>query len=301
MLGRRQIREKVVESLYSYYQNPISHDVLEKNMITEIGKIYHLYIYEINFLVALKELAEQQIEIAKKKYFRTDAEENPNEKFINNQVLIQLENNGERLEFTSKHKELRWELHDELLVKTFQKIVAGKRYNDYMADSDSSFEADQKFIGKLFLKYMAENDDFHARMEEKEMSWSDDLHIANSMLQKTIGFMKEGQQQHTLIKMLKDEEDEKFARRLLRLCLTHWEESERKLQAKLQNWELDRVSLMDKIILVSAITELDQFPATPSRIIINEYIEIAKAFATDKSNIFVNGILDKYTKEQNRI
>ncbi len=301
MLGRRQIREKVVEALYSYYQNPVSHDVLEKNMITEIGKIYHLYIYEINFLVALKDLAQQQMDIAKKKYFRTASEENPNEKFIENQVLLQLENNNERIEFTAKHKELSWDLHDELLVKTFQKIVAGKRYNDYMNDPERSFDTDQKFIGKLFLKYVAENDDFHARMEEKEMSWSDDLHITNSMLQKTIGFMKEGQQQHTLIKMLKDEEDEKFARRLLRLCLTNWEVSEQKLKEKLQNWEIERVSLMDKIILVAAITELDQFPATPSRIIINEYIEIAKAFATDKSHIFVNGILDKYTKELNRI
>ncbi len=301
MLGRRQIREKVVEALYSYSQNPVSHDVLEKNMITEIGKIYHLYIYEINFLVALKQLAQQQMDIAKKKFFRTASDENPNEKFIDNQVLHQLENNSERIAFTEKHKELTWDLHDELLVKTFQKIVAGKRYNDFMNEEERSFESDQKFIGKLFLKYVAENDDFHARMEEKEMSWSDDLHITNSMLQKTIGFMKEGQQQHTLIKMLKDEEDEQFARRLLRLCLTYWEISEQKLKEKLQNWEIERVSLMDKIILVAAITELDQFPATPSRIIINEYIEIAKVFATDKSHIFVNGILDKYTKELNRI
>ena len=63
MLGRRQIREKVVESLYSYYQNPIKFDILEKNMFSEIDKIYHLYIYQLNFLVALKDLAEKQIEI----------------------------------------------------------------------------------------------------------------------------------------------------------------------------------------------------------------------------------------------
>lgn len=300
MLGRRQIREKVVQTLYSYHQNPIKTDVLEKNMFTEIEKIYHLYIYQLNFLVALKDLAENQIEIAKNKYIKTVEDLNPNLKFVNNQVLIQLEQNEERISFTSKHKNLNWELHDDLLVKTFQRIVAGKRYQDYMADETLSFDEDQKFIGKLFLRYIAENEDFHDRSEEMEMSWADDFHIANSMVQKTIGFMKADQPTHTLIKMIKDMEDRVFAKKLLLQSISHWESIEKKVEERLQNWDLERISLMDKIILITAISELDFFPLTPSRVIINEFIEISKVFATDKSQIFVNGILDKYTKDLSR-
>ncbi|MPS73855.1 MAG: antitermination protein NusB [Chryseobacterium sp.] len=301
MLGRRQIREKIVESLYSYYQNPIKFDILEKNMFSEINKIYHLYIYELNFLVGLKRLAENQIEIGKNKYLKTQQDIDPNQKLIRNQVLLQLENNEERRSFSEKHKELVWDPNDELLVKTFQRIKAGKRYQDYMADSEISFEDDQKFIGKLFLRYVAENTDLHERFEEKEMSWADDFHIANSMIQKTIGFMKESESSHTLIKMLKDNEDEEFARKLLRRSLNNWEETEKKLKAKLLNWDLERISLIDRIILVAAITELDSFPLTASRIIINEYIDVSKVYGTEKSNIFINGILDKYTKDINRI
>ncbi|MBA5247716.1 antitermination protein NusB [Marnyiella aurantia] len=301
MLGRRQIREKVVETLYSYYQNPIKFDVLEKNMLTEIEKIYHLYIYQLNFMVALKELAEMQIEIGRKKYLRTDAELHPNQRFVENLVLRKIEDNTERRSFTSKHAELNWDMHDDLLVKTFQRIISGKRYQDYMKEEEQSFEQDQKFVGKLFLRYIAENEDFHEHLEEKEMSWGDDFHISNSMIQKTIGFFKKDEESHTLIRMIKDHQDEDFARRLLKESLNHWEESEKKLEAKLENWDLDRVALMDKIILVAAITELDRFPLTPARVIINEYIEISKVYATDRSNIFVNGILDKYTKELNRI
>src|SRR5690606_3529560 len=301
MLGRRQIREKVVETLYSYYQNPIKFDVLEKNMLTEIEKIYHLYIYQLNFMVALKELAEMQIEIGRKKYLRTDAELHPNQRFVENLVLRKIEDNTERRSFTSKHAELKWDMHDDLLVKTFQRIISGKRYQDYMKEEEQSFEQDQKFVGKLFLRYIAENEDFHEHQEEKEMSWGDDFHISNSMIQKTIGFFKKDEESHTLIRMIKDHQDEDFARRLLKESLNHWEESEKKLEAKLENWDLDRVALMDKIILVAAITELDRFPLTPARVIINEYIEISKVYATDRSNIFVNGILDKYTKELNRI
>ncbi|WP_312078081.1 transcription antitermination factor NusB [Chryseobacterium sp.] len=301
MLGRRQIREKVVESVYSYCQNPIKFDVLEKNMFSSIEKIYHLYIYELNFLVALKEVAENQIEIGKNKYIKTDSDINPNQKFINNQILKKLEENPERLFFSGQHKMLKWDLHDDLLVKTFQRITAGKRYQDFMKEEGYSFEDDQKFIGKLFLRYLAENDDFHNYIEDKELTWSDDLHIANSMVQKTIGFLKENEDSKTLIKMIKDEDDKDFAAKLLRETLNGWENNEKKLAERLDNWDLERVSLMDKVILSTALSELDKFPLTPSRVIINEYIEIAKVFATDRSNIFINGILDKYCKDLNRI
>ena len=245
MLGRRQIREKVVETLYSYYQNPIKTDVLERNMLTEIEKIYHLYIYQLNFLVALKDLAEKQIEIGKNKFIKTDADTNPNQKFINNQVLKKLEENTERLSFTSKHQDLKWDLHDDLLVKTFQRMVSGKRYQDFMQEETFSFDEDQKFIGKLFLRYIAENEDFHEHLEEKEMSWADDFHISNSMIQKTIGFLKEDEPSHTLIRMIKDKDDEQFAKKLLQIAVSHWEESEKKDESRLENWDMERISLMD--------------------------------------------------------
>lgn len=301
MLGRRQIREKVVETLYSYHQNPAKYEVLEKNMFTEIEKIYHLYVYELNFLVALKNLAENQIEIGKNKFIKTEANSNPNQKFIHNQILKKIEDNEERIAFTSKHGELRWELHDDLLVRTFQKMISGKRYQDFMQEEGYSFEDDQKFIGKLYLRYVAENEHFHDHFEEKEISWADDFHIANSMVQKTIGYMKEDQSFETLIKTLKDEDDKDFAKKLLRVSLENLEQNEQKISERLQNWELDRVAVMDKLVLAAAMAELDHFPQTASRIIINEYVEIAKVFGTEKSNIFVNGILDKYIKDINRI
>ncbi len=214
--------------------------------------------------------------------------------------MLKIEENDERLSFTSKHQELKWDVYDELLVKTFQRMTAGKRYQDFMNEEGYSFEEDQKFIGKLFLRYIAENEDFHDHVEAKELSWADDFHISNSMIQKTIGFFRENEPSHTLIKMIKDEQDREFARKLLKESLNHWEEIEKKLEERLENWDLERVSLLDKIILIAAIAELDYFPLTPARVIINEYIEISKVFSTDRSNIFINGILDKYTRDINR-
>lgn len=301
MLGRRQLREKVIQTLYAYQQNPINQSVLEKNMFSDIEKIQQLYVYQLNFLIALKRVAENQIEIGKNKFLKTEENLNPNQKFIRNQVLEKLEENGERLSFTSKYRNVVWDAYDDLLIKTYQRIKASKIFQDYMANTSLSFEEDQKFIGKIFLRYIAENEHFHDHLESIEMAWADDFHISNSMVQKTIGFMKENEPSHTLLQTIKDNEDRQFAQKLLTQTLSHWETTEKKVVERLENWDWERVSMMDKVILVTAFSELDFFPLTPSRIIINEYIEIAKTFATDKSQIFVNGILDRYIKSNNRI
>jgi N utilization substance protein B len=301
MVGRRQLREKVVQTLYAYQQNPKSVDVVLKNMMKEISKIYDLYVYELNFLVAIHQLAEEQIEIGKRKYIKSEEEANPNLKFVENKILLQIIENDERGEYTANNKQLMWDTNDDLVVKTYQRIKAGKRYKDYMESADSSFEDDQKFIGKLFLRYVAENEDLHDFLEGKEMAWADDIHIANSLIQKTIGFMKAEQETHTLIKIIKNYDDESFAKTLLAQTALNWDNTEKKLEERLQNWDLERVSLMDKVILITALSEMDEFKLTPSSIIINEYIEIAKVYSSDKSNVFINGILDKYAKDNSRI
>lgn len=301
MLGRRQIREKIIQTLYAYQQNPINQGVLERNMFSDLDRIHNLYVYQLNFLIALKDLAENQIEIGKNKFIKTDEDLNPNQKFIRNQVLEKLEENDERKSYTSRNKSLTWDIYDELLIKTYQKIKASKLFQDYMQNPEISFEEDQKFIGKLFLRYIAENESFHEHLASLELSWADDFHIANSMTQKTIGFLKDDVPSHTLLQVIKDDEDRMFAHKLLNETLNHWETTEKKVEERLENWDLERVSLMDRIILITAISELDYFPLTASRIIINEYIEIAKTFATEKSQIFVNGILDRYIKQNNRI
>lgn len=300
MLGRRQIREKVTQAVYAYYQNPIKVDVLEQNMFSEIEKIYYLYIYQLNFIIALKEVAERQIENDRNRYIIAEKHINPNRKFIDNQVINKLEENVERLQFTSLHTELKWDIDNEFLRKTYQKIITGKRYNDYMNSDDYSFDGAQKFIAKLFLKYVAENESFHQYVEDKELFWADDIHISNTMVQKTIGMLKEEEPSDRLIRVIKNEEDRSFASKLLRDSLKNLESTEEKIKERLENWDISRVSTMDKVILVLAITELDNFPFTPLKIIVNEYIEIAKTFSTNKSNIFVNGVLDKYSRDINR-
>jgi len=95
-----------------------------------------------------------------------------------------------------------------------------------------------------------------------------------------------------------DEEALAFAKTLLNLVEEHLEEADKLIKTVLENWEWDRLCAMDRAILGIAVLELLYLPDVPARVTINEAIEIAKEFSTEKSGIFVNGILDSIAREK---
>jgi len=111
------------------------------------------------------------MELNKNKYIKTEEDLNPNRKFIRNQAIELLEQNEERLSFSANHQKLIWDIHDDLLIKVFNKIKASKLFQDYMKGDEFSFEEDQKFIGKVFLRYVAENEDFQNHLEDLELAY----------------------------------------------------------------------------------------------------------------------------------
>ena len=70
-------------------------------------------------------------------------------------------------------------------------------------------------------------------------------------------------------------------------------ENEKLIDDLTSNWELDRIARMDVILMKMAITELQIFNNIPTKVTLNEYIEIYKFYSTPKSNGFINGVLDK--------
>jgi len=301
MVGRRQLREKIIQSVYAYEQNPKDINLVVRNLFRELNKIYDLYVFQLNLLVSIHKLAGEHIEISKHKFIKSDNDLSPNLKFVENLALQQIISNKERENYSSKNTQLLWSTSDELVTKTYQNIISGKLYRDYMKSEHKNFDEDQKFLGKLFLRYIAENEFIHSFFEDIEISWADDIHISNSLVQKTISFLKPDKETNTLIKIVKGESDESFARTLLSQTITNLALYEKKLEENLKNWDIERVSLVDKIIIITGMCEMNEFKSTPSTIIINEYIEIAKTFSSEKSNVFVNGILNKYAKDNNRI
>lgn len=276
--------------------------VIEKNMLKGVDQIYDLYIYLLNLLKFQKEIAENKIEVGKNKNFPTKQDLNPNLKFINNPIFKFLEENQELNEYSSKNSQLIWDtLENDYPKKIFNNIISGSEYSKYMSENEISFTSNRSFIIDIYEKYIATEEGLADWLEDKNIHWSDDFHIGNSMVIATLkSFIPNSKPNFKLFKVYKDDEDREFLIDLFRNTIRYDQETLGIIDRTVNNWEIDRIATIDLIILQMALTEFMYFKNIPPKVILDQYIELSKVYSTDNSNVFVNGILDRVMKEAER-
>jgi N utilization substance protein B len=130
-------------------------------------------------------------------------------------------------------------------------------------------------------------------LEEQSALWNDDLGFLLTMVSRTVLSMRETHETVKLMPQFKSEEDLDYAKALLRYTIAGYDRISLLLDNSMSNWDIERVALMDKIILITAIAEAENFPSIPVRVTMNEYIDIAKCYSTESSGGFINGLLDR--------
>lgn len=296
MLGRRQLRAKAMQALYSFYRGNKEVRQIDKNMVKGVYDVENLYFALLNVIVAVKDEAEKKIEIGLNKNFPTEEEKNPNRKFVENKIFNILEDNEDLKEFTLSNKQLNWAVEDIYPAKILKEFLDGKTYKKYMASPERSFDEDKEIISHLFANYIAPNEELSNFLEDQNIHWADDQHIANTMVVNTIKTFKEGSY-NKLFSLLLDDEHLEFTRELVKTTISQEAELVKIITEKAQNWDFERIALMDRIILQMALAEFLYFPSIPPKVTINEYVELAKSYSTEKSKTFVNGIMDKTLKD----
>lgn len=288
-----------MQSLYAYYRgNQDQQQAVEINMMKGIREIENLYLIMLDLTLAVKNEAEKRIEIGLQKNFPTPEEANPNRRFVQNPIFEVLDKNPKLNEFREDHKEYNWNIEDVYPHRIFKAFTESDTYKSYMQAEQVEFKDHQKVILHLFEEYIAPNEEVASFLEDKNIHWADDLHIANSMVYNTIkSFTKHSDENTKLLKLLLDEAHLDFTRDLVRQTIRYEEELTQIIDKTATNWELERIALVDKIILQMALAEFLHFPSIPPKVSINEYVEIAKSYSTPNSKIFINGILDKALKE----
>jgi transcription antitermination protein NusB len=295
MVNRRHLRIKVLQALYAYFQsNEENYRRTENELLASVEKMYELYLFLLLSFGELKHIALMRSEDAKNKIRPTETDLNPNLKFINNSIISLLENSGE-LRSISEQKKINWvgDANREMFRKMFLTIKESETYFTYMNNELTGFEEDKAFMIALFKEEIANSPLIYNFFEEKSIHWLDDIDLMCSMVLKTIkSFTEEGP--NRLLDLYKDPVDEKqFIVTLLRKSIMNDDENSKLIEKLTDNWELDRIAKMDVILMNMAITELQEFTNIPKKVTLNEYIEISKFYSTPKSNLFINGILDK--------
>ena len=293
MINRVLIRLKIVQIVYAYYQNGGKNlDTAEKELFFSLSKAYDMYNYLLLLMVEITKQAERKQSAAKNKLLPTTEELYPNTKFVDNRFIAQLEVNKHLLEFSETQKKT-WENESEFVKRLCDKIMDSDIYKEYMECETSSYEEDRELWRKIYKRIIFNNAELDQVLEDQSLYWNDDKEIVDTFVLKTIKrFEEKNGANQELLPEFKDEEDQEFARRLFRRTILNAEYYRHLISENTRNWDLDRVALMDIIIMQIALAEILSFPNIPVSVTFNEYLEIAKLYSTPKSASFVNGTLD---------
>jgi transcription antitermination protein NusB len=298
MISRRTIRIKVLQTLYTYYSAPdksISNS--EKELFFSLGKTFDLYHLIIQLVIELSDYAQRRIDTNLNKMVPTYEDLNPNARFVNNKVIAILQKNR-RLKAYLNQSKLSWANHPELVKELYQFMTESDFYKEYMNAPQTSFFEEKRLVERILNNIILISEDLHIMLEEDSIYWNDDIDLVIAMINKTIkGFREDSDENQPLLPMFKDEDDRQFSKDLFRKSILNNDELRGIIEVHASNWDLERIAFMDILIMQLALTEFLYFPSIPTKVTLNEYIEMAKFYSTEKSRTFINGILDKALKE----
>jgi len=286
-----------MQSVYALLQSKSDNLKKEEDFLyASIEKMHDLYVLMLRLLVEVKNMEKKHIEISGKKYLATTQDLNPNCKFINNQIFRLLEESVSLNNYLDEKKLNYWRLDNEYVHEILKLVKESSIYGDYLKSEKSSFEEDRDFVVALFKNVVAPNEKLAEYFEDKTISWVDDIPFVNTWIVKSLNQLKP-KQTFLLGTIYKDDDDKKFVVDLFRKVVLNHKEFEKEIENKTPNWDTDRIAEIDMILIKMAISEFLKFPSIPTSVTINEYIEIAKDYSSEKSSFFINGVIDKILKD----
>jgi len=293
MINRVLLRIKIIQILYSFYKGDgNSVPAAEKELFHSIERTYDLYFHLLQLSIEITQYAASRIESKRNKLRPSEEDLNPNTRFIDNSFIQQLTTNTQFVEYLTNQK-LSWVNHPDTIKQLYEELIKTDFYADYMNAATVDYAADKDIWRKIYKKICLQSEELDNSIEDQSIYWVDDLEIVISFVIKTIKrFDQSAKENQSLLPMFKDQEDADFARKLLRAVLTHGNEYRQMIDENTKNWELDRIAYMDILIMQVALAEIMVFPTIPVNVTLNEYIEIAKNYSTEKSGTFINGVLD---------
>ncbi|MFI5161072.1 MAG: transcription antitermination factor NusB [Sphingobacteriales bacterium] len=299
MLNRRHLRVKVLQALYAYHQSD-NKEVKqhEKNLLQSVEKVYEMYIWMLSLISEVVHYAEIDAEERKHKHLPTADDLVPKLKILQNRFILSLNKNDEYLAAVKKYK-ISWDFEPELAKSLFIILKSSPEYIEYLDKTDDTLHTDKDVIKFIFKKVILKSMLAEQVFEDKFLFWPVDRDVLQALIAKTFkNFSNDNPKLNKLAEVTGNwDEDREFIIELFQQSIRHDAKYQEMISKKTQNWEPERIAMMDTLLMKMAITEFINFTSIPVKVTINEYLEISKEFSTPKSNSFINGILDKILYE----
>lgn len=299
MLSRHFLRAKALQTIYAgVTAKSTSEDELLKMFDYNVGRLNDLGLLQLSTLSQLTFTAERVYENETQKFNPNPTELELLHRWAQNPFVDRLSQGFEYRNIVNRMR-IDWSNHFDVFRKVLNVFKSSRQYLDFIAISKPTFD-DERAIAVNAFKYLMNDDTLREIIFDRDLLWEDDFdQIAqyNLMLLKeqTEEMMDEAMRCPQVYEPRneKDSNDFNFARQLIIDTFRNLDDNEQLIRKHLQNWDLERVAQMDILLINMAVTEFTCCPSIPERVTVDEYIELSKEFSTEKSKLFINGILDK--------
>lgn len=294
MLSRRQLRIKVLQALYSFFQSGTSDlKVAESELFRSIDKILELYYLLMLFITELAHDDLLDSEDLQRKYFPKEEEIHARRR-LHKVALIEAIENSDVFKTRTKNYKSSWQNEQDLVRKIFLELKKSDLYKKFMTAEEAE---EKELLLQIIRTFMEKSEALQSALQERSIYWGEDLSFASHLLIKTV---KEFYDHNKLVfpSLYKDEKDDKeFVKLLFEKTILNNSMYEASISAKTKNWDVERIAMMDILLMKMALAEMMTFESIPVKVSINEYIDISKEYSTPKSKLFINGIIDKLASE----
>lgn len=287
-IGLKMFRDTLTE----YYEITNSLSQARQSLQTSLDKAYELYHLLLLLPVEITRMERDRIESAKEKYIPTSQDLNPNTRLVDNRFIKLLVASPDMEDYLKLHP-INLDTHYALIKKLHSDILQSDLYARYMAAEHNDYVADCDFWRTAMKNIILPSDALAEILESSSIYWNDDLEIMGTFAIKTIRQASSAHDSLRLLPQYKDDDDARFGEALFVDTIKNRETYRSYIDKFIDasQWDSERLAFMDIVVMMTAISEILNFPSIPLPVTLNEYIEIANSYSTPRSGQFVNGML----------
>jgi len=296
MLNRRLLRVKVLQTLYgAAMQEEMSIQKTKSLLNQYINNFYKSYLLCWQFIIKVCDYNKNYKERLETKHIKSVEDINYSLNLAQNTIVNQIKHD-KAFQLKVELEKQQYVIRSEDLKTLYNDLVEKKKYTEYINANDLAFEHHKKILIYIFNKLLLKSALFKSYFEDLYINWYDDKEFVYKNVNDSIRNLEKQEVTFQDIFQPIYKESQLFAESLLVKTLLKQSEYELAIEPFLKNWDLDRVTILDTILLKLAMCEFCEFSEIPVKVTINEYIELSKQYSTPKSKDFINGILDKLMK-----
>lgn len=275
-------------------KSPSQEEIEKKGIKILAEKFQHssdLFVLMLLYVTKVAQYAETNARQRASKYLPTEEDKQVNTKIAGNTVLWEILDNTTFQEKVKQDKLAR-NLDEEWVKKIYYNLLQSEVYREYITTESRTDTKEKNILYHIWKKGILENESFQEYISDEWSDWEDDKEMIVMIMEKSF----KGFKNINFLQFISAEKRE-YAYSLLKTSLQKEAYLMELIKPKLKNWDVERVAQIDLTLLKMGVAELLYFPTIPTKVTINEYIEIAKNYSTLQSGQFINGVLDNLLKE----